>query len=33
MIINEENENLWQNASKDKFLESYNKSDAIYDQI
>ena len=24
---------LWQNISKDKFLKSYNKSDAIYDQI
>ena len=26
-------ESLWQNISKDKFLEFYNKSDAIYDQI
>ena len=24
---------LWQKASKDKFLKSYSKSDAIYDQI
>jgi len=24
---------LWQNASKNKFLKSYSKSDAIYDQI
>ncbi|MCX6752443.1 MAG: hypothetical protein NTZ87_02990 [Candidatus Nomurabacteria bacterium] len=23
----------WRNFSKDKFLKSYNKSDAIYDQI
>lgn len=32
-VINEEHENLWRRASKDKFLKSYNKSDAIYDQI
>jgi hypothetical protein len=32
-IVKEEHESLWQNASKEKFLKSYNKSDAIYDQI
>ena len=32
-VINEEHESLWQNASRDKFFKSYNKSDAIYDQI
>ena len=32
-IVNEEHESLWQNSSKNKFLKSYNKSDAVYDQI
>ena len=31
--ITNEHENIWMNASKDKFLKSYNKSDAVYDQI
>lgn len=31
--VGKEHESLWQNASKDKFLKSYNESDAIYDQI
>lgn len=29
----EEEKKIWRNFSKDKFLKSYNKSDAIYDQI
>jgi len=32
-VLNEEDESLWRNASKNKFLKSFNKSDAIYDQI
>lgn len=32
-MINEEHESLWQNASKNKFLKSYSKSDEVYDQI
>lgn len=31
--INEEYESLLQKASKSKLLKSYNKSDAIYDQV
>jgi hypothetical protein len=26
-------ERMWENSAKEKFLQSYNKSDAIYDQI
>lgn len=29
----QEYENLWKNAAKDKFFKSYSKSDEIYDQI
>lgn len=29
----EDYEHLWKNAAKDKFFESYGKSDEIYDQI
>ena len=32
-MITEEHENLWQNASREKFFRSYNVSDEIYDQI
>ena len=32
-VIGEGHESLWRDASKNKFLESYNKSDSIYDQI
>lgn len=32
-VMNEEYESLLQKASKDKLLKSYNKSDAVYDQI
>ena len=31
--ITGEDENLWKNAAKAKFFESYSKSDEIYDQI
>ncbi|MBI3458837.1 hypothetical protein HY061_01065 [Candidatus Azambacteria bacterium] len=31
--ITGEYENLWINASKNKFLKSYHKSDTIYDQV
>jgi len=33
IVIDEGHESLWKQASKDKFLKSYNKSDSIYDQI
>ena len=33
IVIDKEHERLWQRASRDKFFKSYNKSDAIYDQI
>jgi len=33
IVVSKEHESLWQDASKDKFFKSYNKSDAIYDQI
>ena len=29
----EQYEHLWKKAAKDKFFESYSKSDEIYDQI
>lgn len=29
----QEYENLWKSAAKDKFFKSYSKSDEIYDQI
>jgi hypothetical protein len=31
--ISEEYEDLWKKSTEDKFLESYSKSDEIYDQI
>ena len=31
--VNKGQESLWQDAAKSKFVKSYNKSDAIYDQI
>jgi len=32
-VVNGDHEGLWQEASKDKFLKSYHRSDAIYDKI
>ncbi len=32
-VAKEEHENLWRDASKDKFFKSYSKADSIYDQI
>ena len=32
-VSNEDDESLWQNSFKNKFFKSYNKSDAIYDQV
>ena len=31
--MNERYEHLWESAAKNKFFESYSKSDEIYDQI
>jgi len=32
-VVNKEQEGLWHDAAKNKFIKSYNKSDTIYDQI
>ena len=32
-VIDKKHESLWRDASRNKFLKSYSKSDAIYDQI